>query len=143
MNDEGIIIFFYIDDIVLLYRPEMLPQLRQLRMALMKKYEMRDLRELSWFLGIRVIRDRLKKKPWLCQDSYIKKIVATFHLTDRKPPATPMATEELIPNTEQATAQEIYLYQRKVGFLLYATIITRPDVARTANKLSEFLNNPS
>jgi hypothetical protein len=138
MNDEGIIIFFYIDGIVLLCRPEMLPQLRQLRMALMKKYEMRDLRELSWFLGIRVIRDRLKKKPWLCQDSYIKKIVATFHLTDRKPPATPMATD-----TEQATAQEIYLYQRKVRSLLYATIITRPDVARTANKLSEFLTNPS
>ncbi len=32
--------------------------------------------------------------------------------------------------------QEIYAYQRKVGSLLYATIITRPDAARTANKLS-------
>jgi len=49
-------------------------------MALMK-YEMRDLGELSWFLGIRVIRDRSQKKLWLCQDSYIKKIAATFHLT--------------------------------------------------------------
>src|SRR5271156_1321241 len=54
----------------------------------------------------------------------------------------PLATEELIPNTKQATAQEIYLYQRKVGSLLYATTITRPDAARAANKLSEFLSNP-
>src|SRR5271156_4827021 len=116
--------FFYVDDIVLLCRPEKLPQLRQLRTALMQKYEMRDLGELSWFLGIRVIRDRTQGKVWLCQDSYIKKIAATFDLTDRKPPATPLAMEELIPNTEQATAQEIYLYQRKVGSLPYATTIT-------------------
>jgi hypothetical protein len=103
---------------------------------------MRDLGELSWFLGIRVIRDRVQKKLWLCQDSYIRKIATTFHLTDRKPPATPLATEELTPNTEQATAQEIYLYQRKVGSLLYATTITRADAARAANKLLEFLMNP-
>jgi hypothetical protein len=30
-----------------------------------------------------------------------------------------------------------------VGSLLYATTITRPDAARAANKLSEFLINPS
>jgi hypothetical protein len=104
---------------------------------------MRDLGELSWFLGIQVIRDRMQKKLWLCQDSYIKKIATTFHLTDRKPPATPLATEKLTLNIEQATAQEIYLYQRKVGSLLYATTITRVDAARAANKLSKFLTNPS
>jgi hypothetical protein len=89
----------------------------------MQRYEMRDLGELPWFLGIRVIRDREKRKLWLCQD--IRKIATTFHLTDRKPPDTPLATEELTPNTEQATAQEIYLYQRKVGSLLYATTISK------------------
>jgi len=142
-NDDGILVFFYVDDIVLLCRSEALPQLHKLRQALMQRYEMRDLGELSWFLGIRVIRDRVQKKLWLCQDSYIRKIATTFHLTDRKPPATPLATEELTPNTEQATTQEIYLYQRKVGSLLYATTITRADAARAANKLSEFLMNPS
>ena len=43
----------------------------------------------------------------------------------------------------EASSQQILLYQRKVGSLLYATTITRPEVARTANKLSEFLMNPS
>jgi hypothetical protein len=143
MNEDSVLVFFYVDDIVLLYRSEALPQLHKLRQTLMQRYEIRDLGELSWFLGIRVIRDRVQKKLWLCQDSYIRKIATTFHLTDRKPPATPLATEELTPNTEQATAQEIYLYQRKVESLLYATTITRADAARAANKLSEFLMNPS
>ena len=70
----------------------------------MQRYEMRDLGELSWFLGIRVIRDRVQRKLRLCQDSYIRKIAITFYLTDRKPPAIPLATEEFIPNTEQVTA---------------------------------------
>jgi Reverse transcriptase (RNA-dependent DNA polymerase) len=59
ISEEGVIIFFYVDDIVLLCRPEALEHLRRLRTALMQRYEIRDLDELSWFLGIRIIRDRL------------------------------------------------------------------------------------
>ena len=54
-----------------------------------------------------------------------------------------MTIDPLVKNPGTALPQEIYLYQQKVGSLLYATTITRPDAARTANKLSEFLSNPS
>jgi ribonuclease HI len=37
----------------------------------------------------------------------------------------------------------IHLYQRKVDSILYAAIITRPDIAKTAARLSNFLTNPS
>jgi hypothetical protein len=104
---------------------------------------MHDLGELKWFLGIRIIRDRVQRKIWLCQDLYINKIAHTFHLTDGKALATLMAMDELLPYTEQASLQEIYRYQRKIGSLTYATVITRPDVSRTANKLAEFLTNLS
>ena len=72
-------------------------------MRLYKHYEIRDLGELKWFLGIRIIRDRLKRKIWLCQDSYIEKVAHTFHLTDGKAPPTPMLTDELLPYDGQAT----------------------------------------
>jgi hypothetical protein len=104
---------------------------------------MHDLGKLKWFLGIQVIRDRVQRKIWLCQDSYINKIANTFHLTDRKAPLTPMATDELLPYTKQASPQEIYRYQQKIGSLTYATVITQPDVSQTASKLAEFLTNPS
>ena len=51
--------------------------------------------------------------------------------------------EDLLPNPEQASEQQVYIYQRKVKSLLYATYITRPDAARVSSKLSEFLRNPS
>ena len=90
-----------------------------------------------------MIRDHPNQKLWLCQDLYISKIAKTFHLTDRKLPHTLMTTEDLLPYDGQAKPQEIYTYQRKVGSLLYATTISRPDATRTASKLSEFLQNPS
>lgn len=62
---------------------------------------------------------------------------------DGKAPPTLMTTDELLPYDCQASPQEIYGYQRKIGSFTYATAITRPDVSRTANKLSEFLTNPS
>ena len=54
-----------------------------------------------------------------------------------------MVTEELALYNGKATKMQIYKYQRKVGSLLYATMITRPDVACTANKLTKSLLNPS
>ena len=53
-----------------------------------------------------------------------------------------MAIDELKPNPEQASKQDIYIYQRKVGSMLYTANITRPDAAKTASKLSKFSHNP-
>ena len=50
-----------------------------------------------------------------------------------------MGVEQLVPYNGKASPQEIYMYQRKVGFFLYAATITRADAAFTAAKLSEFL----
>jgi len=47
------------------------------------------------------------------------------------------------PNLEQAFKQDIYIYQRKIGFMLYAANITWLDVTKTASKLLEFSQNPS
>src|SRR5947207_1726740 len=99
--------------------------------------------ELTWFLGVRILRDRLSRKIWLCQDSYIEKIATTFNLNQRKPPATPMPVEQLTPNENQVTPQQIHAYQWKVGSINYAATITRPDIARAASNLSEFMQNPS
>ena len=39
--------------------------------------------------------------------------------------------QELIPNTNRASPQQVLHFQQKVGSLLYATVISRPDAAKT------------
>jgi hypothetical protein len=138
-----LLVFFYVDDIVILYHKSHYPEYQRFKIALLQKYEFKDLGQLKWFLSIRVVRDRSLKKLWLCQDSYIKKIARSFDLVNGTRFQTPMAVEDILPNSGQASAHDIHGYQSRIGSLIYATTITRPDAARATNKLAEFLLNPS
>jgi hypothetical protein len=140
-TNGSIILFFYVDDIVLLGRD--LEAIQDLKKALMSRYEMRDLGDLQWFLGIRIIRDRSERKLWLSQDAYIDKLIAKFNLESHRPTHTPLPSEPLTPNDGQASPQQIYAFQQRVGSITYAAVVTRVDVALAVSMLSRFLQNPS
>jgi hypothetical protein len=53
-----------------------------------------------------------------------------------------MRREELMPYVEQARLPSIRRYQRKIGSILYAAVITRPDVAFAVSRLARFNANP-
>ena len=54
-----------------------------------------------------------------------------------------MGMQQLVPNEGIADQATTHLYQRKIGSILYPGIISRPDIAFTATRLSNFLTNPS
>jgi Reverse transcriptase (RNA-dependent DNA polymerase)/Pol polyprotein, beta-barrel domain len=143
-NNDWLTVFVYVDDIVFLYRKKDEDKMNAFQKRLFEIYNMKDLGPLRWFLGIRVVRDRQAQKIYLCQDAYIEKVAVTYglHNLPRKP-KTPLPTTELKPFDGKATASFTHLYQRKVGSLNYASIITRPDVAYSASTLAKFLTNPS
>ncbi|KAJ5131697.1 hypothetical protein N7448_005855 [Penicillium atrosanguineum] len=95
----------------------------------MQAYELKDLGEATRFIGIRITRDRPTRKLWITQDAYIEKIAHRFYLTSTKPMKTPLSDK--------------LIYPPKIGSILYATIITRPDAAKASQMLSEHLTNPT
>ena len=138
---EGILVFFYVDDIVFAYRRDREDEARRLIKGLDSQYKLSGGENLQWFLGIEILRDRPNRRLWLSQASYIDKIARR---ADSFPPcATPMArTPELLPYTGLAEPHEINRFQRKIGSLLYAAVITRPDIAFATSRLARFLTNP-
>lgn len=78
--NEHLIVFFYVDDIIVLYARQNIAYLRSFETNLLQRYQVRSLGDLKWFLGIRIQRDRDARKMWLCQDSYISS-TATFVLS--------------------------------------------------------------
>src|SRR5580700_1247952 len=98
--------------------------------------------ETNHFLGIRILRDRPNRKLWLIQDSYIENFAHKFNITVAKAPKTPLPATTPQLYSGQATPQQTYGYQQRIGSLNFPAVVTRPDIARACSKLSEYLQNP-
>ena len=142
MINDGIIIFYYVDDIILAYHKNQIKKAQEAIDQLKQRYTITGGDDLQWFLGIEVIRHRQEQLIYLSQVAYCEKI---NRLVDDQTIRhdTPMATGELMPGEGLATPAEINRYQRKVGSLLYAAVNTRPDIAFATSRLARFLSNPS
>ena len=102
-TNSSLILFFYIDDFVILYCLEDKAIFTTFKAALLAVYEIRCLGYLSWFLGIRVIIT--KDKLYLCQDSYIEKIAEKYNIAATNYHAkTPLSTDLLVNYNNAATA---------------------------------------
>jgi hypothetical protein len=141
--NNGVIVFFYVDDIIVAYRKEQEGEAESFIEGLKAKYKLSGGEDIQWFLGIEVVRDRGTNRTWLSQSAYIDKIASLID-TDQpeKAPRVPMGPEEWNPYRGEATRQSVKRYQRKIGSLLYAAVITRPDVAFAVSRLSRFSLNP-
>ena len=141
-KNDWLILFFYVDDIVVLYHKQHRQQFQTFEDLLIKSYELRSLGDISWFLGIRIIRNREERTIHLCQDSYIEKIAARFAI-NQSTTKVPLPSGDILPYDEQATADQIYAYQQRIGSLTFAATTTRPDIAFACSRLAQHLQNPS
>lgn len=107
---------------------------------------MEDLGECTYFLGMRISRNRELKTISLHQDKYIDSMLAEYGMSDCHSTKTPM-----IPNThlvpaspeDQSAFQALgENYRRAVGLLNYQVLCTRPDLALVASQLAQFLEHP-
>ena len=55
---------------------------------------------------------------------------------------TPLAVDPLTLYEGKAAQDEILAYQKRIGSIMFAATGTRPDIAKTASFLSQFLTNP-
>ena len=146
MQKNGIICFFYVDNIVFAFKKDQHNEVERTVALLSKALTIERKRELKWFLGLHVIRDRSKRALWLSQKAYIMKICNDFasSTSTSQLPATPMEILELfaVPDNEDITDASQTLYQQKVGSFFFATIATRPDIAFAVSWLSQFNQRP-
>jgi hypothetical protein len=141
MIRRGVIIFFYVDDIIIAYHKTQEQEANEAIKLIQDRYLCTGGDDLQWFLGVEVLRDRENKSIQLSQAAYVDKISQLITRQDVRHD-TPMSSIELKPRNDLAQPAEINLYQRKIGSLLFAAVTTRPDVAFATSRLARFLTNP-
>ena len=98
----------------------------------------------SYYLGIKIIRDREKNTIYLSQQAYIQKLLNKLGFNNLNPTSTPMQENlELLLNPENQSLDNIYYYQTIIGSLLYLSLGTRMDIMLATTKLVKFASNPS
>ena len=91
-----------------------------------------------------VERDRGRRTLYLCQQTYLTKILCRFLMENCKGYSTPLDTKtRLHPRTEAEESTDLHTYQEAVLSLTYAAITTWPDLAYAARLVRRFPANPS
>ena len=136
-----IIIFFFINDCVIVFFENKRDEMIIITNELIKKFIINIIDEFKWFLKMHIIRNHSIKCLWLFQKAYIKKIYKNLMKSSINHSLfTSMNTAELLSaeNDEKISDKSKTLYQWKVGFLFFAVISTRPDIAFVVSKLFRF-----
>lgn len=144
-KNTRLVLFLYVDDLLVIARQDCIRHIEQFKTTLNSKYGIKDLGEAKSFLNIRIHRDLKAKKLWICQDGYIDKLCRKFGMDKSSRTVTTPLMPSYRPNPfeGQATLQHITEMQEKVGSILYAAVVSRPDVSFAASQLSQFTTNPS
>ena len=134
-----VIIVLFVDDLLIASNNEQM--LQKEKKLLGGIFEMKNLGEAHYILGIQIIRDRSKKCTMLHQSKYLMQLLEKFGMKDCRPVATPQDQNvKLLPNEEEPVDKA--KYQALIGSITYAVTGTRPDLAQALGSLSQFCSNP-
>lgn len=132
----------YVDD--LLIACNRLAELKQFKPQLSREFDMEDLGEASFVLGIEIMRDRASRTLTIRQGAYTRALVQRHGLEDCNAVAHPMVEGAKLERfNAQATDSAIQEYQSIIGGIMWAAVCTRPDIAYAAARLSQYASNPS
>jgi hypothetical protein len=132
------VILVYVDDLVL--GGTDVDEINHIKTLLDTKFSIKDLGVLKYFLGFEVART--KAGISLCQRKYTLDLITDAGLLGAKPCSTPMQPQLQLHKSSGEPISNPTAYRRLIGRLLYLTH-TRPDIAYTVSKLSQFLDSPT
>uniref|UniRef100_A0A0K8SE75 Retrovirus-related Pol polyprotein from transposon TNT 1-94 n=1 Tax=Lygus hesperus TaxID=30085 RepID=A0A0K8SE75_LYGHE len=105
-----------------------------------------DLGEARNVLGFELSRNREEKKLWITQEKYLNEILGKFNMGSCNPAKTPSSPGDRLKKSPHEQIEESMRnvpYQEAVGSLLFASQVSRPDIAHAVSSVSRFNSNPA
>jgi Reverse transcriptase (RNA-dependent DNA polymerase) len=129
------ILVVYVDDIVLTDNDP--TEMKRIKTSLVIEFEMIDLGELHYFLGIEVARS---KNRVVLSQKYVLDLLNDTRMLGCQPASTPIDPNHKLIG-EIGDQVDRGQYQRLVGRLLYLAH-TRPDIAYAVSVVSRYMHDP-
>ncbi|KAH9760840.1 Integrase catalytic domain-containing protein [Citrus sinensis] len=141
-----IFLVLYVADILLASSD--LGVLHEVKRFLSQQFDMKDMGEASYVIGIKIQRDRSQGILGLSQETYINKVLERFRMKDCSRSVAPIvkgdkfSLKQCPENKLQREQMTNIPYASVVGSLMYAQVCTRPDIAYVVGMLGRYQSNP-
>ncbi|GJS90024.1 retrotransposon protein, putative, ty1-copia subclass [Tanacetum coccineum] len=139
-------LILYVDDIIIMGNH--IPSLQSVKNYLGKCFAMKDLREATFILEIKIYIDRSKRLIGLSQSAYMDTILKRYRMDNSKRGHIPMQERLDLNKTQGASTPEEVKRMQNVPYvsavesIMYVVRCTRPDVAFAQNIISCFQQMP-
>jgi transposase InsO family protein len=130
-------LIIYVDDMIVTGNDP--NEISSLQRYLASNFDMKQLGDLKYFLGIEVARS--KHGIFLSQRKYVLDLLTETGMLGCKPIDTPIEQNHKNFHCADALSTDRGRYQRLVGKLIYLSH-TRPDIAYAVNVVSQFMHDP-
>ena len=135
-NDRRMtILIVYVDDIIL--TRDNTGEVERLKKVLATEFEVKDLGQMRYFLGIEVARSR--KGISISQRKYVLDLLTETCMLGCKPRNIPIKARKGTESDGKPVDRE--RYQRLVGKLIYLSR-TRPNIAFAVSVVSQYMHSP-
>jgi Reverse transcriptase (RNA-dependent DNA polymerase) len=145
-GSKFIIIVLYVDDI--LVASSDLDILFEIKYFLSKKFDMKDIGEVSYVISIEIHRDQSREILGLSQKAYIEKILKCYNMQNCSPSVTPIIKGDKFskfqcPKNDLEHAQMKQIpYASVVGSLMYAQVCTCSNITFVVGMLGRYQTDP-
>jgi hypothetical protein len=130
-------VLVYVDDIIV--KGSNTQTIHHFIDKLKTEFQVKDLGELSYFLGIQALRNQ--EGLHLRQATYITDLLHSTYMIGAKPLNCPSSSGPKLSFVTGNILPDPTDYRRVIGALQYCTI-TRPDIAYSVNQLCQFMHCP-
>ena len=103
--------------------------IKEVKSKLSSNFDMKDLGDANFILGIEIKRDHAKRKLWLNKRKYV-------HI----PIGVKLSVDQCPKTQEEEEDMSHVMYVNVVDNLMYAMVCTRSDIAHTVRVLRRYMS---
>ena len=136
----------YVDDILLVTND--VGTLYEVKQFLSKNFDMKDMGEASYVIGIKIHRERSRGILGLSQETYINKVLERFQMKNCSPSlalivkGARFSLDQCPRNNFEREKMRDTLHASVVESLMYAQVCTKHDIAYAVGVLGRYQSNP-
>jgi hypothetical protein len=138
-NDNEILMFFYVNDIVFAFTASREKDAENLTRRLKDIFDMRNLDSLNFILDVRILQkfDTI----WLIQNFYMNKLIKNYVINIEYKATTLLSYQSLMSYIDEMNQKKVHVHRQKMKSICYFVIITRTNITKIASELTRHFIN--